>query len=241
MKRDYRNLIYDKTGGVIFAYVPKVACTNWKSILRYMAGEADWLNNRLAHDRAVAGLHYLDLNSRDADLLSDPNVPKYTMVRDPYSRALSAYLNKVETHLPPKPETPGEHHFDAVVRHIDAYRSKELTGDRFPKIEFEVFLRWLWDGRSHYTKDEHWTPQTILLRQPGLSFDFVGRFENMAEDARKILELMGCDKQFPSQSDVNFLSMGTQSKLDKYYTYAARKLVTQIFDDDFHNFNYKSY
>ncbi len=106
MAKDYSNFIYDKTGGFIFAYVPKVACTNWKSLLRYMAGQADWLDSKLVHDKAGGGLHYLDLNGGDVDLLSDPGIPKYTMVRDPYSRVLSAYLNKVESRLPLKSKTP---------------------------------------------------------------------------------------------------------------------------------------
>lgn len=241
MARDYSNFIYDKTGGFIFAYVPKVACTNWKSLLRFMAGKADWLDSKLAHDKAGGGLHYLDLKGGDVELLSDPGIPKYTMVRDPYSRVLSAYLNKVESRLPLKPRTPREDHFDAVVCDIDAFRLKNLAEERFPKIDFEVFLRWLWDGCSRYVKDEHWTSQTVLLRQPGLSFDFVGRFENLDVDARKILNMMRCDEQFPSQKEVNFASMGTQTKLDNYYTCATQQLVNQIFGDDFKNFAYQPY
>lgn len=49
---NYKNFIYDEARGFVFAYVPKVACTNWKSLLRFMAGEKDWLDNRRAHDKA---------------------------------------------------------------------------------------------------------------------------------------------------------------------------------------------
>ena len=48
MPPTYRNFIYNAERGFVFAYVPKVACTNWKSLLRYMAGHDDWLDNKLS-------------------------------------------------------------------------------------------------------------------------------------------------------------------------------------------------
>ena len=73
----YKNFIYMEDRGFLFAYVPKVACTNWKSLLRYMSGKEDWLDNKLAHDKALGGLRYLDLNGEDAEILLDPSIRKY--------------------------------------------------------------------------------------------------------------------------------------------------------------------
>ncbi|WP_337660038.1 sulfotransferase family protein [Anderseniella sp. Alg231-50] len=234
----HRNFIYNEDSEIIFAYVPKVACTNWKSLLRYMAGHQDWLNQKLVHDKVAGGLRYLDLTGADADLLSCPNIRKYAMVRDPYSRVLSAYLNKVESRLAPRIEAPFEDHFHTVVRDIDAFRRKKLGARQFPRIDFEVFLRWLQQGGSVYTQDEHWTSQSVLLHQPEVSFDFIGRFENLAVDAARILKEIGCDREFPSQKDVGFAATGAQSKLDQYYNATTRQLVNDIFAKDFENFAY---
>ena len=234
---NYRNFIYMKDQGFIFAYVPKVACTNWKSMLRYMAGHDDWLDNKLAHDKMNGGLRYLDLQGPDAALLSRADIKKYTMVRDPYTRVLSAYLNKIEQRLPVKSEGEGDH-FDKIVRDIDAFRRSVLKPDRYPSITFEVFLLWLRDSGSWFTKDEHWAPQVTLLRQPEVEFDIIGRFEDLEEDAPKILKAMGCRQQFPSQVELKFTPTGARSKVAKYFNDTTRKMSEQVFSKDFEIFGY---
>lgn len=234
---NYKNFIYMEDRGFIFAYVPKVACTNWKSLLRYMAGHEDWLDNRLAHDKAKGGLRYLDLAGSDAALLTDPGIRKYAMVRDPYSRTLSAYLNKVEQRLPPKPKGQGDH-FDKVVRDVDAFRQTTLDTNIYPSITFEVFLLWLENSRSHFRNDEHWAPQTSLLRQPSVKFDFIGRFENLDTDSTRILKAMDCDQKFPSHKQVKFAPTRAINKMAQYYTKVTLALVVELFPEDFQNFSY---
>jgi len=235
----YKNFIYDEDRGFLFAYVPKVACTNWKSLLRHMAGQEDWLDNRRAHDKENGGLRYLDLSKpEDQALLQNPILRKYAMVRDPYSRILSAYLNKVEARLPVSPQIEGEDHFCAVVRDIDRFRQEHLSPADYPEINFEVFLRWLQHGKSWFTKDEHWTAQATLLRQPEVRFELLGRFENMTEDAAQLLHAMGCDQGFPSQRDVNFSPTKATEKMAQYYTKACQEHVKTFFAADFILFGY---
>jgi len=240
MQTTYKNFIYNAEHGFIFAYVPKVACTNWKSLLRYMAGHDNWLDNRLAHDKQNGGLHYIDLNGPEAALLQDTSIRKYAMVRDPYSRVLSAYLNKIESNLPVTPEPVlGEDHFSKVTREIDRYRREVLGAGEFPKVTFEVFLHWLHnaaqvrDGKAHLRADEHWAPQNVLLLQPEVTFDILGRFENLQEDALRILRAMGCDQDFPTQKDVKFAPTQATGKMKKYYTPVCYALASEIYCDDF--------
>lgn len=239
MAPTYKNFIYNAERGFLFAYVPKVACTNWKSLLRYMAGQENWLNSGLAHDKQNGGLHYLDLDSPEADLLQDPSIRKYAMVRNPYSRVLSAYLNKVESRLPVTPEpVPGENHFTMVTREIDRYRREELNTAKYPDVSFEVFLLWLRDSGSWFTHDEHWAPQVSLLRYPDVKYSVLGRFENLATDAAQMLYEMGCDQGFPSQKDVKFQPTNAKSKIDLYFDDACYDLVNQVFHEDFLAFSY---
>ena len=236
---DYKNFIYMEERRFIFAYVPKVACSNWKALLRYMMGKEDWLNTKMAHDKVNGGLRYLDFsNPQDLNLLTQPGIRKYAMVRDPYSRTLSAYLNKIENRLPLKSESENEDHFCKVVRAIDQFRQDKLDASRYQEITFEVFLLWLQDGSSWFTKDEHWAPQTTLLRHPQVSFDILGRFETLSEDASRILSEMGCDQVFPSQKDVKFAPTNAKSKVEQYFDDACYALVDDIFSGDFDSFGY---
>lgn len=239
MTPKYRNnFIYNAEHGFIFAYVPKVACTAWKSILRYMAGHEDWLNKKLAHDRANGGLHYLDLNGPDIGLLQDPDIRKFAMVRDCYSRTLSCYLNKVHSRLPLRPAEEGEDAFRKIVRGIDAWRSEALDTDRYPAVDFEVFLLWIRDSDDPRRRNGHWESQALMLRQPEVRFDILGKFENLPEDGAKILQAMGCDVDFPTQKQTKFAPTNAVDKMTEFYTPATRALVEELFANDFEAFGY---
>jgi hypothetical protein len=97
--KKYFNFIWQERFAYIFAYVPKVACTNWKCVLRHQIGASDYLNPRLAHDREQSGLTFLSEEPRAHELLADPLLAKYAIVREPFSRALSAYLDNTRADL----------------------------------------------------------------------------------------------------------------------------------------------
>lgn len=239
MAMTYRNFIHNARAGVVFAYVPKVACTNWKGIMRHMEGHADYLDNRLAHDRARGGLTFLDPDTaEDRRLLDTPGLRKFAFVRDPLSRSLSAYLNKVASRLPLGPETPDEEYFRRVTRRIEAFRTARLDPQAHPAVDFGVFLLWLRDSGDYARLDEHWQSQTRLLRAPHIRFDILGRFERLAEDAPRVLAEMGCDIPFPSQQDVKFSPTEATRKLAQYVGPREAALVAGIYREDFENFGY---
>lgn len=233
-----RNFIFDDRKRFVFVFVPKVACTNWKSILRYMAGHEDYLDNRLAHDRKNGGLHYLDLSGPEIDIVNDPTIPKYSFIRDPYSRALSAYLNKVESRIDRLNEDDPSDHFLTVTREIDNFRKAQMDVALHPVIDFEVFLQFLLSSGHYFRNDEHWVSQTSLLGWPHVKYDFIGRFETLRFDSAEILRRIGCDIPFPSHKEVNFPATGANDRLGTYLTPACARLVEQIYSADFDNFSY---
>ena len=90
-QQTHRNFIFNEERGFIFAFVPKVACTNWKSLLRLMAGHADWLDKRLAHDVANGGLRYLDPTGPEAALLQDPALRGLKLIAEPWDIGPEGY------------------------------------------------------------------------------------------------------------------------------------------------------
>ena len=238
MTQLYSNFIYNEERRFVFAYVPKVACTNWKSLLRYMEGHENWLDSQLAHDKKNGGLRYLGHTENDEEILRNSAVKKYTMVRNPYSRVLSSYLNKIHSRLINRDKVD---HFASVTKKIDAFRVSHLSVDVFPTVNFEVFLHWLSESSNREVQDEHWAPQNKLIRFDEVKYDFIGKFENIKNDSEIILGMMECNKKFPTHEDIKFPPTNAQRRLAEHYTPRAIILANQLYSQDFRDFGYDTW
>jgi len=223
--------IYSRRAGVIFAYIPKVACTNWKCILRYLDGHEDYLNAQLAHDRMRSGLDYLSTNPHGEILLRNPAIPKLTCVRNPFSRILSAYLNKVKPFAFDNATADRDPYFFMVFQKINSFR--QLSYPRITQVTFTCFLNWIEFSGDPLTLNEHWIPQTNILGRGEVCFEYIGRLENIHEDAKMLLSRMGCDIPFPSQAAVSFPPTNADTLVKYHYTPYDYDAVRRIYADDF--------
>ena len=209
---------------LIFFYVPKVACEEFKKLFRRMEGYEDWAtswNNppelyspdkplsRLPHDPGINGLTYLTQLPLDEaiKILNDPTYTKVIFLRDPMTRFLSAYLDKIRRHHP-----------NAEIQ----------------KLSFEEFISKVERG----LKDDHWNPQSHFydLDKWLPVMDFVGSFESLAEDTEILLRKLGAWEEFGTngwgedgasaifRGKKNELhSGGADEKMDIFYSNASTK------------------
>lgn len=95
--------------------MPKVACTGWKMWLRTMLGLPDPLNQYLAHSYENSGLGDLSKSFQEEHavrLMTRPDMFKFVLVRNPFTRIPSTYLNKlVYTDAPDRTEGWGTRKF----------------------------------------------------------------------------------------------------------------------------------
>ena len=219
----------------VFVYVPKVACTNWKALLRHLSGFPDYLDSGLAHDKGRSGLVYLSDVPQWEAVLADPGIAKYSFVRNPYTRVLSAYLNKFEPLTRGDGEWLGPY-FRAVYQAIGEYRKSAGYPDT--RVSFEAFLDWLAHSGHPNVDNEHWVPQCRILSQETVNYDFVGRFENLKADAAFLMDRMGTGAPFPTQESLDFPGTNSARQLATYYTDAEAALVQGIYASDFESFAY---
>lgn len=222
----------------LFAFVPKSACTNWKCVLRHEHGLEDYLNPRLAHDVKNGGLPYLSMEENPWQYLRDPAVRKFASVRNPYTRALSAYLNKVEPFTRGGGSEQLRKGFTKIYESIELFRSQCLPEK--PEVDFECFLTWLDMARAGdpFARNLHWTPQTQIIGNGQVDFEFIARFENLGSDAPELLRRIGSTIDFPSQKQVKFPPTEANKKTRSYYTPRAVDLVRRIYGADFDYLGY---
>lgn len=143
----------------------------------------------------------------------------FIITRDPYSRVLSAFLNKFAK---------------------DSYQS-DFRAFPLDRSGFFDFLKWLADGAL--TIDPHWDAQHKLIFAPLSAYDSVLRFEEFPDcfidllNRRKIpvgRDLVARMGQVNSQTRTK-----ASAKLAEFYTPAAEALVTDLFARDFDLLSYR--
>lgn len=165
----------------VYAYVPKAACTSLKLWMAVVEG----LLPPGSQPSSMGGIHPFvksraALGTKEAtSLLADPAWFKFSFVRNPLPRLVSAYLDKV---------IPAKMPAQRLIRHHQMRDGSagwwqrlmaSLRIDAQRSLTFRQLVEQL--GREHLPQiDEHFRPQSLLLT--GLPLDFIGRVENIQED-----------------------------------------------------------
>lgn len=149
------------------------------------------------------------------------NYYKFTVVRNPYSRVLSAYLSKVVG----KYQKNKSHHLPNTLR----------SGDTPP--DFVEFCKYL-DTYGPY-ENHHWYPQSDYLLFPVSRYDFIAKLENINQDFATILKKISNgyqDYKFVEEDPSHKTS--ADEKMKAHYNRQAYDIVFNIYKDDFENFGY---
>lgn len=194
------------------------------------AANSFMLGNLLIHDK----IHLLSLVEVDklkeknstCHLLSDLELDivlrsyfKFSIVRNPYSRFLSVFLDKVVRE---------KKQIQKVMKRLQL-----LTNE---KVSLDYFLSYL-EMPGALMDDPHWARQSDLIPIPNERLDFVGRFENIEHDASFIL------KEIFGKSDLRVLANehATQadSQVDSMLSADAKKRIYSLYSLDFERFEYR--
>ncbi|WP_226664070.1 sulfotransferase family protein [Microbulbifer aggregans] len=139
-----------------------------------------------------------------------PGLFKFTVVRNPYTRVLSAYLDKIARF----PERPGNN------------------------ITFDEFVQKLDQDRDFLYSNAHWVPQSDLLLMPAAELDFIGKVESLDRDLDEIKRRLQPDNHDQITS-AGPPPTGAAKKLRRYYSNQALvDQVARIYRADFETFQY---
>ncbi|KAK6476002.1 carbohydrate sulfotransferase 12-like [Huso huso] len=214
--KELDHLIVDDRHGIIYCYVPKVACTNWKRIMIVLSESL--LNQGIpfldpleiprehVHNSSVHFTFnkFWKRYGKFARHLMKIKLKKYTkflFVRDPFVRLISAYRSKFEIENEEFYRSFVVTMLKRYTNHTDPPKSVVEAFAAGIKPSFSNFIQYLLDPRTeeHMPFNEHWRQVHRLCHPCQINYDFVGKLETLDEDAEYLLSLLNVDNvvQFP--------------------------------------------
>ncbi|CAI5481556.1 unnamed protein product [Closterium sp. Yama58-4] len=220
---------------IFICTVPKVAANSWLMWLRAMLGQPHPEDPLLALDNDRAGWHMLNVHFTEKQAvraMTQPDLFRFTFVRNPFSRVLSAYNNKlVITDSPNNKTGPGSREYwnNAFFRLIrpqwEAVQKEDdlVSFHDFVKLVGVVFKERRWH------MDRHIGLQRDVCALGHIKYDFVGRFESLEEDAKYVVNRFGGDHLDIFNFGVNAHQTRSDEKLVKMYDKETYERVKKIY------------
>ena len=140
---------------------------------------------------------------------------KFTFVRNPWDRAVSAY--------------------SYLKNGGSAASEDDLHWSRFVN-QFDSFDDFVcqWMTAENIMRNALFTPQTLFLQDEfgTLAMDFIGRFENLAEDFARVAERLNVNASLPH------INQSRQTPYEDFYSDRSRQIIADLYAGDISAFNY---
>uniref|UniRef100_H2YVM7 Carbohydrate sulfotransferase n=1 Tax=Ciona savignyi TaxID=51511 RepID=H2YVM7_CIOSA len=230
------HLIVNDEYKFIYCYTPKVACSNWKRIMKVLYGQIELAEN-IQHIDHAHGFKYLS-NYPESEMEEKlKTYYKFMFVRNPLERALSVYRNKfndIETfRLLYGSEIARMMHHDSE----EQYRGKSPGDD----ISFVDFIKYITFGVEVTEMNEHWTPMSTLCQPCAISYDFIGTYDNIEKESEMVLRAIHAppDLHFPQRQ--KWYNPTTNKYMEYYFSLLQPALLRNFALKYFADFKLFSY
>ncbi|XP_058249123.1 carbohydrate sulfotransferase 12-like [Hemibagrus wyckioides] len=243
------NLLVDDRHGIIYCYVPKVACTTWKRIMIVLSESlkvygVPYRNLLDVPIEQVHGSSLQQLNAYPKVVMKQKleTYQKFLFVRDPFVRLISAYKDKFQSLNQIFYRKDGMYilkkfgHVSNPPASVEQAHAQGIVPSFYNFIQYILSL-----PAVHYTKfDEHWR-QTLHLCHPcAIDYDFIGKMETIDEDAAHLLRILRVDNIVELKPMTR--SKTEQSEIKTWFsniTIEWRRKLYDIYKADFKLFGYE--
>uniref|UniRef100_A0A3B3BR44 Carbohydrate sulfotransferase n=1 Tax=Oryzias melastigma TaxID=30732 RepID=A0A3B3BR44_ORYME len=235
------NFIVDDKHGIVYCYIPKVACTNWKRTLialNYsepypdpMVFEHNWVHQ-------FERFQYLN----DFPKAERKHYTKFLFVRDPFVRLISAYRDKIQQY--------DQYFYEGYVRVILEFYKNQTNLTYSHKVakkkglqpSFYNFIQYLLDPQAEKKEpfEPHWRQMFRLCHPCLVEYDFVGHQETLQEDAQELLKMLKLEDeiQFPPSYE-NMTSHNSVKDWFQSVPLEDRRKLYKMYEKDFQLFGYR--
>ncbi|XP_068178036.1 carbohydrate sulfotransferase 12-like isoform X2 [Antennarius striatus] len=214
--RDLNHLIVDDKHRIIYCYVPKVACTNWKRVMVVLSQSLI---------SPSSGKPYTDPQTVPADLVHKSSI--YLTFAKPNEKFYRSFgLDMIRRYGNVSGSLP---------------KSAAEAFSRGIKPTFQQFISYLIDPVTERKSifNEHWRQVYRLCHPCQVKYDFIGQVETLETDAKHLLKLLEVDDiiHFPSIYK-NPTTMNWERDWFSKIPIKMRRKLYQLYEPDFKLFGY---
>jgi hypothetical protein len=142
---------------------------------------------------------------------------RFSFVREPLERVLSAYLDKIRRPMPQR---------DRLLKRF----FPEVGSDYEPT--FGEFVDCLGKIKSVKNFDKHWRPQCDLLFVKHITYHHIGCMARFEEDWAKVVGDLQLNIPLEGEKSILWHATSAKEKLDTYMTSGIRDALIAIYEDD---------
>ena len=218
---DFTRFIVIEELKFVFCFIPKVSCTTWKRVLYAVKNPGKVLESNPHNNRLFKWLKGYSTDKRKEIL---DTYYKAMFVREPFERLAASYRDQ---HTYPYFKKM----FHPEIKKVEEVKKKEITFAKFVRDDLLRNNKTTLETNQHWRSYEHICPCEV-------HYDFIGHFENLAEEAPQLLKTIAVDDYvtFPdyhsSKSQPYMLEYYSQLTKDEIFT------LGEIFKLDFKLFGY---
>ncbi len=207
----------------IYVETPKVCCSTIKTRLISSELNRDVSYNIFEHihNREFSPL----LNPKQvynfAELIQSDKYFKFCFIRNPFSRLLSCYLDKICKNGDPRKKK--------------IFLQMGYDPECEEQISFKDFISCICD-QPVSLMDAHWRQQYYQTFQDTIKYDYIGRFESFEKDYSHIVKTINL-KEHNKQTEIRHAT-SSDKILERYYTPDIISSVLRKYKIDFDYFGY---
>lgn len=223
-------------GTLVYREVPKAACSTLSQVLYHADNGAFFAGD--IHDASDA-VQWPD--PAFGAVLENPARMVFSAVRNPYSRLLACFFDKVC-----KPQRDGKHYRGNLRDVLTQHYGADLDARADPRPAFRRFVLFLRDTlrqRDRFWYDRHWTPQAQHLRSfavNGVAYDHLFTVEDFTAGVAPVIARIPQDRR-PTLLPRFNVSRRPELPLESYFDDLTLHLVHEMYRWDFDLFGYAAF
>jgi hypothetical protein len=225
LKFAVRHAAQTDDGKLVFVKNSKAGCTTVTHILYHYSKGRNC--TEFIHEHMNGFTHGAKHWRENMRALSEKGAVKFTFVRHPQARAVSAFNNFI-----------GEKNNKSAPPHIEAIRQFGFSESADIGRNFDAYLSYLeacFEKNTDYT-DRHFRLQKINIAYGYIDYDIIGRLENFDSDLLRAFELAGAEEYLSNYFQIPRHNNSSDERIE--LTKDQKKRIETLYGPDYEAFNY---